>query len=340
MDTHNSKTVPYPDFRKVLNDYKLGLAEADISALFTGFDVSKTGEIDYEEFLRIIQVTFLFARGLVPQPKNRQPQSVQGKMSEYRTEAVQRAFAVLDPMRKGTADLETVKSRYNASKHPDVMNGRKSEDEALFEFLESFDEYHHHLAEHGASGKVTEAEFVDYFANVSACMDDDDEFVAMINNVWRVDEAEKLLPAYQPAPSYEEIKAAPPAAVVPEPRPMVPPLFQQYRSPGKKGTANVASIDNTLQLSAKLYNQLQTTKKEPPVPVVGILANLRKKLAPRGARGILGLANQFKVNFLAAGSKQQVSFKPFTKNSLWTQPGKEPSPRMISRKPCAITASN
>ena len=52
------KMLKYPDFRKVLNDYKLGLTEGEIKAVFDGFDVSRMGTIDYEEFLKIVRVPF------------------------------------------------------------------------------------------------------------------------------------------------------------------------------------------------------------------------------------------------------------------------------------------
>ena len=70
------------------------------------------------------------------------------------------------------------------------------------------------------------------------------------------------------------------------------------RSPGKKGIANIASIDNTLELGARLYNQMQSAKQAQTrtVPVESVYESLRKKLAGRGTRGLIGLAKQFQVS--------------------------------------------
>lgn len=60
MDRHGSKVVGYPGFRRAFNNYKLGLSEDDIRALFNGFDVTKSGEVDYEEFMRILKASSKF----------------------------------------------------------------------------------------------------------------------------------------------------------------------------------------------------------------------------------------------------------------------------------------
>ena len=50
------KTIEYPEFKKILMDYKLGLLEGDIKTIFASFDVNHAGSVDYEEFLRIVRV--------------------------------------------------------------------------------------------------------------------------------------------------------------------------------------------------------------------------------------------------------------------------------------------
>lgn len=43
-------------------------------------------------------------------------------------------------------DINDIKDSYNASKHPDVIAGKKTEEQILIEFLETF-EAHHNLKE-------------------------------------------------------------------------------------------------------------------------------------------------------------------------------------------------
>ena len=65
-------------------------------------------------------------------------------MNKFRVNIVMAAFRKIDKDRSGILDLNDIKGTYNASKHPDVKSGKKSEDEVLGEFLETF-EMHHSL---------------------------------------------------------------------------------------------------------------------------------------------------------------------------------------------------
>ena len=50
-----------------------------------------------------------------------------------------KAFKILDRTGDGVVDLEDIRGRYNASFHPDVRSGKRTEDEVLTEFLETFE---------------------------------------------------------------------------------------------------------------------------------------------------------------------------------------------------------
>jgi hypothetical protein len=39
-------------------------------------------------------------------------------------------------------DINDIKGVYNASRHPDVKSGKKTEDEVLGEFIETFEQHH------------------------------------------------------------------------------------------------------------------------------------------------------------------------------------------------------
>lgn len=68
-------------------------------------------------------------------------------MNDFRREICQRAFSCLDQSNDGVIDLADIKRKYNAKKHPDVLAGKKGEDEVLCEFLDTFEA--HYVMMHG-----------------------------------------------------------------------------------------------------------------------------------------------------------------------------------------------
>jgi len=71
-----------------------------------------------------------------------------------------------------------------------VKKGKKTEDEVLQDFLETF-EAHRGMSKGDdmsklKDGKVTLNEFTDYYSNVSCSIDDDAYFELMITNAWNL----------------------------------------------------------------------------------------------------------------------------------------------------------
>jgi calcyphosin len=56
----------------------------------------------------------------------------------------------------------------------------------LSEFLETFENHHNIMTGEEADGEVTLDEFIEYYTNVSASIDDDIYFSAMINSAWNL----------------------------------------------------------------------------------------------------------------------------------------------------------
>jgi hypothetical protein len=101
-------------------------------------------------------------------------------MSVRRLALVNQAFASLDTQGRGEVEAEDIAKSYTASKHPDVVSGRKTQEAVLREFLETFD------VGGEVDGKVTRQEFQNYYANVSSSIDNDDYFELMIRNAWHI----------------------------------------------------------------------------------------------------------------------------------------------------------
>ena len=117
-------------------------------------------------------------------------------MNKFRQNIVRAAFKKIDRDGSGVLDLNDIKGVYNASKHPDVKSGKKTEDEILGEFLETF-EQHHALNGKGTKDRsVTIEEFIEYYNNVSASIDNDQYFELMMINAWKLHGEATRVPAW------------------------------------------------------------------------------------------------------------------------------------------------
>ena len=85
-------------------------------------------------------------------------------MNAFRQGLVDKAFAKLDADGSGALDISDVKRFYNAAQHPDVLQGKKTEDEILEEFLETFETHHNINGE--LDHIVTLDEFHEYYHNI------------------------------------------------------------------------------------------------------------------------------------------------------------------------------
>lgn len=80
----------------------------------------------------------------------------QGNLSARRRALILMAFDRLDKDGSGVVTIEDVRSAYDTSKHPDVLSGKKTPDEALREFMAQWDTDVH-------DGRITKDEFLDYY---------------------------------------------------------------------------------------------------------------------------------------------------------------------------------
>jgi len=157
MDDDNSKIINIPEFTKACAELKLNWNTEQIKAVFDSFDKDKSGGISLDEFIV----------------------GLRGPMNDRRKQLVLQAFEILDKDKSGVVELNDIKGVYNASKHPDVIARKRTEDEVLREFLDSFDGGE-------KDGKIYPFEFCEYYSNLSANIDLDDYFELMMRNAWHI----------------------------------------------------------------------------------------------------------------------------------------------------------
>jgi Ca2+-binding EF-hand superfamily protein len=157
MDDDGSRALSPDEFSKALGEAALSWTPEQHRALFAHFDRDGSGGISFEEFLG----------------------AVRGGLSARRKQLVLMAFEVLDADKNGTIEAADIAAKYSAARHPDVLSGRRGEQEVLREFLDTFDDIEQ-------DGKVTYAEFCSYYGTLSASIDHDDYFELMMRNAWHI----------------------------------------------------------------------------------------------------------------------------------------------------------
>ena len=121
MDSDGSGELSLSEFQTVLDNYRVpGMCASDAERLFHVFDTSGDGQISFDEFLTALC----------------------GELNPLRKRLVNEAFDKLDANGNGTLELEEVKNNFDASRHPDVIAGTKSAEQARFGFFEMFTSFH------------------------------------------------------------------------------------------------------------------------------------------------------------------------------------------------------
>ena len=162
IDENNSQTIDFYEFKQVCNMYNFGLDDNQLKIIFTNFDTENTGEIDYDEFIRTIR----------------------GEMNEFRQSLVQKVFNKLDTKKTGEISFKELNNNYNVRNHPDVLSGKINEEEALKEFMDTFQETYNYLCGTETNNIITIEEFMEYYENVSMTIDEDEYFEYLLNNTW------------------------------------------------------------------------------------------------------------------------------------------------------------
>jgi Ca2+-binding EF-hand superfamily protein len=136
--------------------YNVKFSQAEKNALFTLFDHDKSGQINYDEFVR----------------------GIRGDMNDFRLTWVKQAFSMLDSDGSGVVDTSEMSRTYDVSQNPAVQTGKITPEEAMRQFMKHYDE--------NMDGRITTDEFVENYQWVSSSIDSDDYFELMMRNAWHI----------------------------------------------------------------------------------------------------------------------------------------------------------
>ncbi|CAG9310039.1 unnamed protein product [Blepharisma stoltei] len=157
MDANGNRLLDPEDFKWGLINYGIILNDSEISTLVSCFDRNKDGIVNFDEFLTTIK----------------------GPMNNRRLRLVALAYEKLDKNGDGQVTLDDIARTYDASRHPDVVSGKKTDAEIFREFITMWDT-------EKPDGIVTLQEFARYYEDVSASIDNDDYFEAMLRQAWKL----------------------------------------------------------------------------------------------------------------------------------------------------------
>lgn len=157
LDQDGSRVLDARELRRGLAELGMLLDEAEAEGVCKRWDRDGSGTLDLEEFLRAL----------------RPP------MSQAREAVIAAAFAKLDRSGDGVVTVDDLRGVYSGRAHPKVQSGEWREDDVLRCFLDTFDSSE-------KDGQVTLAEFQDYYSGLSASVDTDEEFVAMMTRAWQL----------------------------------------------------------------------------------------------------------------------------------------------------------
>mmetsp|Transcript_5510 Transcript_5510/g.9369 ORF Transcript_5510/g.9369 Transcript_5510/m.9369 type:complete len:132 (-) Transcript_5510:2093-2488(-) len=120
MDDDGSNTISLPEFTKVVRDFKLGISDENVPILFSKFDTSGDGTLNFNELINTV----------------REP------LTPARRQQIEEVFKNIDKNQNGVLNLEEIKASFNVRRHPDVMQGKRTEQTVLNEFIETLEAHH------------------------------------------------------------------------------------------------------------------------------------------------------------------------------------------------------
>ncbi len=161
MDFNGNKKLDMDEFKEALNYYGIFPSVVDLQALMKYYDVDGDGNITYEEFLR----------------------GLRDELTESRKALVEKAFTIMDKDGSGVIQVDDIREIYDVSFNEDFLEGTKTKEEVLEDFLDGFDGLNG-----DNDGKVTHQEWMDYYTDLSMSVPSDEYFALMMKQVWGIEE--------------------------------------------------------------------------------------------------------------------------------------------------------
>ena len=101
-------------------------------------------------------------------------------MNATRIEVVDKAYGKMDANGDGHVTMDDVRKEYNVDSHPKFISGEMTADQIFASFMGR-------MGDADGDGNISKQEWYDYYNGISASVDNDEEFVLIITNAWKLD---------------------------------------------------------------------------------------------------------------------------------------------------------
>ena len=179
-DRKHSGLISFDNFYNIFKAYYSNISLADIKSIFSLFE-SKTNPNDNTE-IKIISLLQIKYDELL--------KSIIGNMPLNRQLIVKKVFDSFEKGSDGKIMTNDIKTKFNYSRHPDVLSGKNSAIEIyndFLDFIETFREYNDNL-KGKYSFEMNYDEFADFYSEISMYIEDDDYFEKLLKNCWNLEE--------------------------------------------------------------------------------------------------------------------------------------------------------
>jgi Ca2+-binding EF-hand superfamily protein len=160
-DRDDTGSLDREELYAALTDFKLGVSEDDIEAIFIQLDSNGDDVVDFYELLQIIAP----------------------RMTHDRNAIVMQAFNKVLSSMLGDADVvdaKVLRDSFDATQHPDVLTGDMNKEQAHIEFLDTFNDMF------PPREMVRASDFKGYYQLISAGIASDQQFHEMVGACWGV----------------------------------------------------------------------------------------------------------------------------------------------------------
>ena len=157
----NNSQISINDLYNLFQDMRINIPYNEIKILFNYTNKNDSDIIPTEQLINIIK----------------------GSLEEQRKLYIVEVFSNIDKEQTGKVQIDSLKNLFNAKKHPEVINGTKSQEEVFEQFCNSLDLYRE-INNIPKNGELSFENFIDYYTGISASIPDEVYFEDMINGVW------------------------------------------------------------------------------------------------------------------------------------------------------------